>query len=75
MELSYICFMKMLSRLLLFTVAIVCVYFVVDAISNGSKQNNPVFKNSTIQTSNVERNIEKENLELKMQFLTCKAHQ
>lgn len=66
--------MKMLSRILFISLAIVCVYFVVDAISNGPTQTKTVQNNSTIQTSNVEQNIEEENLELKMQFLACKAH-
>lgn len=67
--------MKTLSRILFLSLVMLCVYFVVDSTTKDVKQNIAKEKNTNTEISNVERNIEKENLELKMQFLACKAHQ
>lgn len=67
--------MKTLSRILFLSLVMLCVYFVVDSMTKDVKQNIAKEKNTNTEISNVERNIEKENLELKMQFLACKAHQ
>lgn len=66
--------MKTLSRILFLSLATLCIYFVVDSMTKDVKQNIAKVKNTNTEISNVERNIEKENLELKMQFLACKAH-
>jgi hypothetical protein len=66
--------MKMLSKLFILFISICLIYFITDSITNQSAKEKITANNKTISRNGNEKTIEEQNLQLKMQFLACKAH-